>query len=147
MTPPITPQTQQSARIYFRDGRVSEFKDQQLAYQTWLSLPRGTRAAFRGKGDNARSMRGITRTNHNERKTTMGLTIHYSFKARGSDAQARKLINALHQTAQDLPFKELGQVVELSGEQCDLNNRDREDPLRWLLIQAPESVEFISQRQ
>ena len=38
----------------------------------------------------------------------MGLTIHYSLKARGSDAQARNLINALHQTAQDLPFKELG---------------------------------------
>jgi hypothetical protein len=40
-----------SARIHFRDGRVLEFKNQNLAYQTWLSLPRGTRAAFRGKGD------------------------------------------------------------------------------------------------
>jgi hypothetical protein len=39
------------ARIYFRDGRVSKFTDQKLAYLTWLSLPRGTRAAFRGKGD------------------------------------------------------------------------------------------------
>ena len=77
----------------------------------------------------------------------MGLTIHYSLKARGSDAQARKLIQALHQTAQDLPFKELGQVVELSGDQCDFNKRDREDPLRWLLIQAGESVEVVSQRQ
>ncbi len=71
----------------------------------------------------------------------MGLTIHYSLKARGSDAQARKLIQALHQTAQDLPFRELGQVVKLSGDQCDFNNRDKEDPLRWLLIQAEESVE------
>jgi hypothetical protein len=72
----------------------------------------------------------------------MGLTIHYSLKARGSDAQARKLINALHQTAQDLPFKELGQVVDWSGDQCNFNKRDREDPLRWLLIQAEESVEI-----
>ena len=76
----------------------------------------------------------------------MGLTIHYSLKARGSDAQARNLINALHQTAQDLPFKELGQVVDLSGDQCDINKRDGEDPLRWLLIQAQESVEVVSQR-
>ena len=43
---------QESARIHFRDGRVLKFKDQNLAYQTWLSLPRGTGAAFRGKGDN-----------------------------------------------------------------------------------------------
>jgi len=64
----------------------------------------------------------------------MGLTIHYSLKARGSDAKARKLIQALHQTAQDLPFKELGQIVELSGDHCNSTQRDREDPLRWLLI-------------
>jgi hypothetical protein len=75
----------------------------------------------------------------------MGLTIHYSLKARGSDAQARKLVNALHQTALDLPFKELGSVVELSGDQCDSNKRDREDPLRWLLIQAEESVKITPQ--
>ena len=77
----------------------------------------------------------------------MGLTIHYSLKARGSDAQARKLIHALHQTAQDLPFKELGNVVELSGDQCDFNQRDKEDPLRWLLIQAEEDVEIVSQHR
>jgi hypothetical protein len=75
----------------------------------------------------------------------MGLTIHYSLKARGSDVQARKLIHALHQTAQDLPFKELGLVVELSGDQCNSNKRDREDPLHWLLIQAEESVEIVPQ--
>ena len=40
-----------SARIHFRDGRVLKFRGQTLAYQAWLSLPRGTRAAFRGKGD------------------------------------------------------------------------------------------------
>ncbi len=41
----------ETARIYYRDGRVSTFVDERLAYQVWLSLPRGTRAAFRGKGD------------------------------------------------------------------------------------------------
>lgn len=43
---------QEPARIHFRDGRVSQFRDQKLAYQTWLSLPCGIGAAFRGKGDN-----------------------------------------------------------------------------------------------
>ncbi len=52
MTGLIQTANQPPARIHFRTGRVAEFKDQQLAYQTWLSLPRGLRAAFRGKGDN-----------------------------------------------------------------------------------------------
>jgi len=42
---------QPSARIYFRDGRVLKIQNQRLAFQTWLSLPRGIGAAFRGKGD------------------------------------------------------------------------------------------------
>ena len=76
----------------------------------------------------------------------MGLTIHYSFRARGSEARARRLVHALHQTAQDLPFKELGEVVELSGEQCDANKRGQDDPLHWLLIQAEEDVEIVARR-
>jgi hypothetical protein len=74
----------------------------------------------------------------------MGLTIHYSLKASGGDAEARTLIHALHQTAQDLPFQELGEVVEFSGPECDHDRRDRNDPLRWLLIQATQSVELKS---
>jgi len=77
----------------------------------------------------------------------MGLTIHSSLKAQGSDAQAQKLIHALHQTTQDLPFKEWGSVVDLSGDQCDFNKRDKEDPLRWRLIQAEEDVEIVSQQR
>jgi hypothetical protein len=71
----------------------------------------------------------------------MGLTIHYSLKAQGSDAQARELVEVLYQTAQDLPFKRLGQVVDLAGEQCDADKRSKDDPLGWLLIQATGSVE------
>jgi hypothetical protein len=52
MTGPSNIKNQPLARVYFQNGRVTEFKDQKLAYQTWLSLPRGIRAAFRGKGDN-----------------------------------------------------------------------------------------------
>jgi hypothetical protein len=51
MTGPSNTKNQPPARIYFRDGRVAKFKDQKLAYRTRLSLPRGIRAAFQGKGD------------------------------------------------------------------------------------------------
>ena len=51
MNRPIQTVPPPSARIQFRDGRGVEFNHQTLAYQTWLSLPRGTRAAFRGQGD------------------------------------------------------------------------------------------------
>ena len=73
----------------------------------------------------------------------MGLTIHYSLNARCSDARARELVRALHQHAQDLPFQELGPVVEMSGKECDYNTpRRKGDPLTWLLIQARETVEI-----
>jgi len=41
----------ETVRIYYADGRISPFNDQRLAYTTWLSFVRGTRAAFRDKGD------------------------------------------------------------------------------------------------
>lgn len=40
-----------TTRIIHRDGRTYHFVDQRVAYAIWLALPRGTRAAFRGKGD------------------------------------------------------------------------------------------------
>ena len=70
----------------------------------------------------------------------MGLTIHYQLKAKGTEAAARKLVETLHQAAHDLPFKEVGDVVDLKGDQCDYDSRDKDDPLRWLLIQAQGSV-------
>ena len=66
----------------------------------------------------------------------MGLTIHYKLKAKGAHASARKLVESLHQAAHDLPFKELGDIVDLSGEECVYEKRGKDDPLRWLLIQA-----------
>ena len=42
----------------------------------------------------------------------------------------------MHQTAHDLPFQELGDIVDLSGDECDYQKRGKEDPLRWLLVQA-----------
>jgi hypothetical protein len=74
----------------------------------------------------------------------MGLTIHYKLKAKGSDAQARKLVESLHQAAQDLPFKEIQDIVDLKGEDCDFDKRDKDDPLRWLLCQAQGSIKIKS---
>ena len=72
----------------------------------------------------------------------MGLTIHYSLHARGGDAPARRLIQALHQAAQDLPFQHLSPIADLSGDQCGFDHRGQDDPLRWLLIQARGSVDI-----
>jgi len=72
----------------------------------------------------------------------MGLTIHYSLRAKGTEAKARKLVTSLHQAAHDLPLKEIGDIVELSGKECDFDLRDKEDPLRWLLCQAQGSVQI-----
>ena len=69
----------------------------------------------------------------------MGLTIHYSLKTRGSDVHAQKLVNALHQAAHDLPFKELGEVVTLSGEQCDLQ-QGAHQPVSLLLLPLAVAV-------
>ena len=95
-----------------------------------------------------RCMRGTTPTNPNqERKNHMGLTIHYSLKARGTDAHALKLITQLHQAAHDLPFKELGEIVDVSGEACDHTKRETDDPLRWALIQASRTVKVNRTRR
>lgn len=70
----------------------------------------------------------------------MGLTIHYQLKCDATDISARQIVGQLLQAALDLPFKEVNEVIELKGEACDDHQRDREDPLRWLLIQAGGSV-------
>ena len=66
----------------------------------------------------------------------MGLTIHYQLKHAGSETSARRLIEQLHSAAQDLPFKEVQDIVDLKGDDCRFDKRDREDPLRWLLVQS-----------
>ncbi|MCX6896787.1 MAG: hypothetical protein NTZ16_15110 [Verrucomicrobia bacterium] len=72
----------------------------------------------------------------------MGLTIHYKLKHAGNETAARRLIEQLHQAAQDLPFKEVQDIVDLTGEACKFDNHDKESPLRWLLIQADASLKL-----
>jgi hypothetical protein len=72
----------------------------------------------------------------------MGLTIHYGLRsAARSPAKIRKLIAGLRSRALDLPFKEVGDILDLSGAECDFNRRDRDDPHRWLLVQAGQFVD------
>ena len=66
----------------------------------------------------------------------MGLTIHYKLKAKGSETLARKLIEQLHQAAQDLPFKEIGDIVVLSGSDCVFDRNNRDNPHNWLICQS-----------
>ena len=39
------------ARIFHEDGRIEEYDNQPQAYRLYLGLPKGFRAAFRGKRD------------------------------------------------------------------------------------------------
>lgn len=67
----------------------------------------------------------------------MGLTIHYKLQAETQSAtKARQLLDQLRGKALDLPFKEVGEIVEISGDNADFEKLDRDDPHWWLLIQA-----------
>ncbi len=75
----------------------------------------------------------------------MGLTIHYTLKSDASDpAGARQLVEALRKRALDLPFAEVGEVVEMTGSRCDCQKYDGNNPLRWLIVQAGQHVEHDS---
>ena len=71
----------------------------------------------------------------------MGLTIHYHLQSEHGPQSARALVSLLRQRALDLPFQFVGEIIDLEGKVCDFNQCDRDDPNRWLLIQAGEYVE------
>jgi len=49
----------------------------------------------------------------------MGLTIHYRLKhSTRTPAVARQLVERLRQRALDLPFQQVGPLVELTGDAC-----------------------------
>jgi hypothetical protein len=72
----------------------------------------------------------------------MGLTIHYTLQSNVRNVrQARELVKNLRQRALDLPFERVEDLIELAGEDCDYNRLERDEPHRWLLIQASEHIE------
>lgn len=71
----------------------------------------------------------------------MGLTIHYRLQANTpSPTKARQLLEALRKKALDLPFKEVGEIIDFDGEAADHGRIDKDDENRWLLIQAGQYV-------
>jgi hypothetical protein len=67
----------------------------------------------------------------------MGLTIHYELHADPcAPTRARQLVERLHQRALDLPFAEVEDILEYTGDECDFRRREEGDPDRWLLVQS-----------
>lgn len=67
----------------------------------------------------------------------MGLTIHYGLKTSLTrPAYIRTLVESFRQVARDLPFKEVGEVVEFQGQDADQAFTPKDDPHNWLKIQA-----------
>ena len=80
----------------------------------------------------------------------MGLTIHYTLKTTEQDAdKAAMLVYKMRQLALDLPFDEVGPIVDLAGADCDFearrselkNGDEQNESLFWLLIQAGGGVD------
>jgi hypothetical protein len=75
-------------------------------------------------------------------KAAMGLTIHYSLQSdAGTPSEARAMVAKLRQRAIDLRFQQVSELIEKSSE-CKLESLDRNDPNRWLLVQAQRVVEY-----
>lgn len=73
-------------------------------------------------------------------RPNVGLTIHYSLSPdAASPEDARRQVEALRQRALDLPFAQVGDLLEFRGEACDPGSHDHPGH-RWLLVQAVRSV-------
>ena len=66
----------------------------------------------------------------------MGLTIHYGLRADAvGPEQASQLVEQLRQGALDLAMAEVGEIIDVSGTDCDFQTAE-DDSLRWLLVQG-----------
>jgi hypothetical protein len=75
----------------------------------------------------------------------MGLTIHYSLaSAAASPEDARALLEKLRNRARDLPFAEVGQIIEVQGKPAyDPDHLDHDDPYRWLKTQGCNVFKYM----
>jgi hypothetical protein len=74
----------------------------------------------------------------------MGLTIHYSLRsAAATVSEARSVVGKLRDYAKSLPFLEVGQIVEMKGQNvCECERRNKDNPHRWLLTQATQPIRY-----
>ena len=73
----------------------------------------------------------------------MGLTIHFSFRAppETDSGTACGYIKQLHRFCEDRPFAEVSPCHRFRGErECDFECADKNDPCRWMKIQAREHI-------
>ncbi|HLO49391.1 MAG TPA: hypothetical protein VK211_13330 [Kamptonema sp.] len=71
----------------------------------------------------------------------MGLTIHYSLKLDSLSIElAKEKLTALHEVAVDLPFAQVGEIVEFEGEDCHFDRDNRDDRLNFLKLHAYKYV-------
>jgi len=71
----------------------------------------------------------------------MGLTIHYSLQLDSLSIElAKEKLTALHEVAVDLPFAEVGEIVEFEGENCHFDRNKRDDRLSFLKLHAYKYV-------
>jgi len=72
----------------------------------------------------------------------MGLTVHYRLKS--NQTEVKETVAKMRQLALDLPFEQVSEIFELSGDECNYENyrieNEENEMLRWMLIQAEESV-------
>jgi hypothetical protein len=79
----------------------------------------------------------------------MGLTIHYTLKSKADAQQVEQTVHKMRQLALDLPFEQVGDIVNLAGGECDTearrkelqNGNEKNESLFWLLIQSGQSVQ------
>ena len=71
----------------------------------------------------------------------MGLTIHYQLRSAAASAEeARNQVAQLRSRALDLPFDQVDDMIELTGNDCHFQQHDDHYPHRWLLIQVRQLV-------
>ena len=73
----------------------------------------------------------------------MGLTIHFSFRAppETDSETALKYVDRLHGFCEDRPFAEVSPCRHFRGaRECDFECTDKNDPCRWMKIQAREYI-------
>jgi hypothetical protein len=72
----------------------------------------------------------------------VGLTIHYNLQTTLTQTRdVRGLVSSLQQAAGGLPFQHVGPVKEFRDQQADFDHSGRDDPDRWLKIQAGRYLE------
>ena len=71
----------------------------------------------------------------------MGVTIRYRLRSTVPEAeQARETLGRLRRGVLELPLDSVGDMLELTGNDCDFQRRDQDCPYRWLLLQAQTLV-------